>query len=309
MKNHKSKMLSICIASALLYGCGSDDSDSNDSGSNTSTMDVQAYDGPVRGMMANFTCDDGTTGTGDATDDDGLTSLTGYDPESCTLSFIGNDDAIDMENGRDMSGVRYSAPKGLFSSGGSATLSPLTTLIDRQLNGADYNESTAAEVLSRLGLDEIANNGISIQKLLSETESSVDSLKESNPSLFSKLAATKMILSDAINSLPDADPSKIAAVTKKLSEILVKNIPQFPINDSGKEVVVNLKEKLKDSDFVEKVQSGEISVTDIEKALEDNLTEANKPEPTDPDTPDPEQPATGGTGGTGGSGVDGGTGA
>lgn len=261
-------------------------------------MEVQAYDGPVRNMVHNATCDDGTIVTGDATDDDGLTALTGYDPENCTLTFTGDDDAVDMENGRDMSGVKYSAPKGLFSRDGSATLSPLTTLIDKQLDGAVYNESTASDILSSLGLDEIANNGISIKELLSETESSVAKLKSNSPTLFSKLAATKMILSDAVSALPDADPTKIAAVTKKLSEILVKNMPNFPLDDSGKEKVVNLKEKLKNSDFVEKVQSDQTSEDYIKQALEVNTDAATKPEPTDPDTP-----ATGGTGGTGSTGT------
>ena len=291
MKNHKSKILSLCIASALLYGCGSD---SDDSGSNTSAMEVQAYDGPVRNMIPNAICDDGTTVKGDATDDNGLTALTGYDPENCTLTFTGNNDAVDMENGRDMSGVIYSAPKGLFSRDGSATISPLTTLIDRQLDGAAYDDSTASDILLSLGLDEIANNGISIKDLLSETESSVAKLKSNSSTLFSKLAATKMILSDAVSALPDAEPSKIAAVTKKLSEVLVKNNPDFPNDPSGKEKVVNLKETLKNSDFVEKVQSDQISEYAIKKELEANTAAATKPEPTDPD-----KPATGGTGSTG----------
>ncbi|WP_105902565.1 excinuclease ATPase subunit [Vibrio gangliei] len=295
MKNHKSKILALCITSALLYGCGSD---SDDSSSNT--MEVQAYDGPVRGMIANYSCDDDSTGTSKATDDDGIAVLSGTfadAPETCSITYTGNSDAVDMENGRDMSGVKYSAPKGLFTKGEPATVSPLTSLIDKQLNGATYDESTAQEVLASLGLDEIANNGISIKELLSDTEASVSKLKESNKTLFSKLAATKMILSDAVNALPDADPSKIAAVTKKLSETLVKNIPEFPINDSGKEIVVNLKEKLKESGFADKVESGEISDEDIEQALEDNIADATKPEPSNPDTP-----ATGGTGGTGGTG-------
>ncbi|MFH0255884.1 hypothetical protein ACGRL8_02195 [Vibrio rumoiensis] len=296
MKNHKAKILSLCIASALLYGCGSD---SDDSGSNTSAMEVQAYDGPVRNMIPSAICDDGTTVTGDATDDNGLTDLTGYDPENCTLTFTGNNDAVDMENGRDMSGVKYSAPKGLFSRDGSATLSPLTTLIDKELDGAAYDESTASDILLSLGLDEIANNGISIKELLSETESSVAKLKKNSPTLFSKLAATKMILSDAVSALPDADPTKIAAVTKKLSEILVKNMPNFPLDDSGKEKVVNLKEKLKNSDFVEKVQSDQISEDDVKQALEENTAAATKPEPTDPDTPATGGGGTGGTGSTG----------
>ena len=67
----------------------------------------------------------------------------------------------------------------------------------------------------------------------------------------------------------------------------MKSIPNFPINDySGKEIVVNLKEKLKESGFADKVESGEISLDDIEKALEDNITDATKPKPTEPTDPD-----------------------
>lgn len=296
MKNHKSKILALCITSALLYGCGSDSDDSS-----SSTMEVQAYDGPVRGMIANYSCDDGSTGSSKATDDDGMAVLSGTfadAPETCSVTYKGNSDAVDMENGRDMSGVTYSAPKGLFSKGEPATVSPLTSIIAKQLDGEAYNESTAAEVLASLGLDEIANNGISIKELLSDTGSAVEKLKNSNKALFSKLAATKMILSDAVSALPDADPAKIASVTKKLSEALVKSNPDFPMNNSGKEIVVNLKEKLAEPGFADKVESGEISAGDIEQALKDNTADATKPEPTDPETP----PATGGTGGTGGSG-------
>ena len=40
-----------------------------------STMEVQAYYGPVRGMIANYSCDDGSTGSSKATDDDGMAVL------------------------------------------------------------------------------------------------------------------------------------------------------------------------------------------------------------------------------------------
>ncbi|WP_417880483.1 hypothetical protein [Vibrio sp.] len=292
MKNHKSKVLALCVATALLYGCGSD---------SNSTMDVQAYDGPVRGMIPSYSCDNGSNGTSDATNDKGIATIEGSfadNPESCTISFKGGSDAIDMENGRDMSGVQYSAPKGLFTKDGKVTVSPLTTLIDKQLNGAEYNESTATEVLADLGLDEIPNNGVSIQELLSDTESAVTKLKGDNPTLFSKLAATKMILSDVVQSQPDLEPEKLAAVTKKLSDSLVSSMPNFPLDNSGKEVVVNLKDKLQDTDFVNKVESGEVSADEIKDTLEENLDDATKPEPTDPDTP-----ATGGTGGTGSAGT------
>lgn len=298
MKSNKLKFISLCIATTLLYGCGSDDDSS-------STAEVQAYDGPVRGMVATYLCDNGSTGTSETTGDNGKTTLSGSfaeAPQDCSISFLGTSEAIDMDNGRDMSGVSYSAPKGLFTLGGSATVSPLTTLIDKKLNGAAYDESTASEVLSSLGLDEVANNGVSIQELLSNTEASVAKLKTENKTLFSKLSATKMILSDAISAQPDIDPTKLAAVTKKLSDTLVNKYPDFPVS-GDKEIVVNLKDKLKDSDFVNKVESGDVSLEEIEDALEENIADATKPEPSNPDTP------TGGTGGTGGTATGTGTGA
>lgn len=298
MKDHKSKILSLCIASALLYGCGSDDSDSN-------SMDVQAYDGPVRGMVANYECEDGTQGTGEATGDDGFTELSGtfaVAPELCSVSFTGGSNAVDMENGRDMSGVVYSAPKGLFSAGGKATASPLTTLIAKHLGDREYNEADATDILGQLGLDELANTGgISIKNLLTDTESATKTLKSNSAGLFSKFAATKMILSDVVAAQPNIDPSKIASVTKTLSESIVGQFPNFPLDNSGTEIVVNLKEKLKESGIVDKIQSGELTKDDLVDIIEDNKGVATKPEPTDPD-----QPATGGTGGTGGTGSTGG---
>lgn len=291
MKNHKSKVLALCIASALLYGCGSDNDDSS-----SSTMNVQAYDGPVRGMTASYSCEDGSTGTSDATNDEGVAALSGTfaeNPESCSITFTGNSKAVDMENGRDMAGNKYSAPKGLFTRNGKATVSPITTLIDKQLNGAEYNESTATEVLAALGLDEILNNGITLQDFLYDTEGSVEKLKGSNTELYSQLSATKMVLSDMLYAQPDLDPNDIAAATKNISDSIVDEYPGFPMV-GGEEVVVDLKDELAtDSNLVNNAISDSLNDDDITAIT--TTEPATKPAPTDPETP------TGGTGGSGSS--------
>ena len=292
MKNHKSKILSLCIATAFLYGCNDDDN-------NSSSTEVQAYDGPVRGMVANYFCNGGIEGTSDATDDNGKTTISGLfsrSPELCNINFEGTANAIDMENGRNMAGVIYSAPRGIFNRNGHFTVSPLTTLLDKYLDGQEYNEASAAEILQNLGLDDIANSGISIRELLTNTEAVVGQLKSNSPTLFSKLAASKMILSDVISSQSGISAAQIAATTKKLAEVIIKTYPNFPINNSGQEIVVNLREKLKESGFIDKVTSGELSDDALNDIIEDNIADAIKPNPTDPDTP-----ATGGTGGTGGT--------
>lgn len=298
MKNHKSKILALCISSALLYGCGSDSDDP--------TMSVQAYDGPVRGMIANYKCDDGSKGTAkNATDDDGYLSVkngsSAYDPQNCDITFTGTPLAVDMENGRDMSGVEYTAPKGLFSNGGNATASPLTTLLHKKLGDRAYDESTASDILESLGLSDIANSGVSIRDLLTKTESSVTKLKKSDPAKFSRLAAIKMVLSDALAA--DVPLDKLAEVTKKLSTALTTKYPNFPKNASGKEIVVNLKGKLADPDFITKVDNSD---TGSDLANDPDISDSEAPA-TKPDRND-NKPPTGGTGGTGSGGASGGTG-
>ena len=297
MKNHKSKILALCISSALLYGCGSDSDDP--------TMSVQAYDGPVRGMIANYKCDDGSKGTAkNATDDDGYLSVkngsSAYDPQNCDITFTGTPLAVDMENGRDMSGVEYTAPKGLFSNGGNATASPLTTKKKKKLGDRAYDESTASDILESLGLSDIANSGVSIRDLLTKTESSVTKLKKSDPAKFSRLAAIKMVLSDALAA--DVPLDKLAEVTKKLSTALTTKYPNFPKNASGKEIVVNLKGKLADSAFINTVETSSADELFDNAGIKDDVADATKPDRND------SKPPTGGTGGTGSGGASGGTG-
>ena len=269
-------------------------------------MSVQAYDGPVRGMIANYKCDDGSKGTAkNATDDDGYLSVkngsSAYDPQNCDITFTGTPLAVDMENGRDMSGVEYTAPKGLFSNGGNATASPLTTLLHKKLGDRAYDESTASDILESLGLSDIANSGVSIRDLLTKTESSVTKLKKSDPAKFSRLAAIKMVLSDALAA--DVPLDKIAEVTKKLSMALTTEYPHFPktgANGDGKEIVVNLKDKLADPTFINTVETSSASDLFEDAGIKGNVADATKPPRNDQ--------STGGTGGTGSGGASGGTG-
>lgn len=311
MKQHKVKILSILIASAVLYGCNASSDDDTATSPEAASKEVQAYDGPVRGMIATATCDDETTGEYEFTDDEGNIDITlptfVTAPETCSVEFVGGPNAVDMENNKKMTGVTYKAPKGLFKAGEKATASPLTTLIANKLGGQAYNDSAASEILLALGLDVENTAGISIKEFLTNTAESVEKIKSSNKSFFSKVAATKMILSDIITAQPDADPTKIAAVTKKLSEVITNKFPNFPENNGTgtdkKEIFFDFKEAVKDSAALDKIQNEDIAtILDNIPAIKDVIdkpTDATIPEPTDPTDPDPTGTGTG-TGSTGG---------
>lgn len=305
MKQHKIKVLSLLIASAVLYGCH----DGDDSGS-TESATVQAYDGPVRGMVATAACDDDTTGEYKFTDDEGNINITlptfVNAPETCGVSFVGGANAVDMENGKSMVNVKYTSPKGLFKKGSKATASPMTTLIAKKLGNLPYDESTASEVLTALGLGEVFNNGITIEEFLNNTQASVAKLKSQTPALFSKVSATKMILSDILTAQPNADITKIAVATQKLSNIITQKYPNFPAS-GNKEIFINIIDIVKDSAILDKLES--LTEDQIKNELADLINKIDNPETAVPPTPtDPTDPTGTGTGtGTGSTG--GGTGA
>ncbi|PKH07991.1 serine/threonine protein kinase [Moritella sp. Urea-trap-13] len=293
----KIKLLAIAVAGILLSGCNDDNVDA-------SSKSVQAFDPAVQNMTAVAACDDGTTETSktDFTGNAKFFNLAPqFSPETCSFQFTGlpGSNAVDVSNGKSMVGVTYSIPKGMAQANSPITASPMTTLIAKELaaTGAVYSEATATTVLTSLGLGSLLNNGVSVTKLLSNTEAVLKELTTTNPTDASLLAATTAVLSDVLTASPDATAEALTTTASTLSENVIAANPAYPTSATGDTVYV---------DF------DETEVKDYVQDVEDKIADPSLPEPTPP-TPDlpkakpvdpPTPPATGGGtgGGTGGSG-------
>ncbi|WP_413700659.1 hypothetical protein ACLKMH_01915 [Psychromonas sp. KJ10-10] len=160
----KYKILSAVIATALLNGCG---------GSDPSTT-VQAYDPAVANMSTSYVCADGSMGDAGLTDGYGNATITNNtfatNTSTCELTFVGGADAIDMSNGKSMAGVTYNVPRGMAVNGQKVAGSPTSTLLYKILGGADYDETTATQLLTDLGLGDLLNDGVSLSELFLDPE-------------------------------------------------------------------------------------------------------------------------------------------
>lgn len=291
----KYKLLTTCVAVALLAGCGSSSDDA--------TTGVQAYDGAIRGISGSYTCEDGTSGSIPATGADGFAYVSGAtavdNPQTCSFTFVPTVGAVDMSNGKDMSAVALSIPRGL-AQGSSVQATPFTTLVARKMEetgATTYDESTAIEVLNDLGLGELTNQGINISQIMTDLDSVIAQVKQSNPALGAQLVATTHILSDVLTT-DVTDTTQIANASQNLAKKTVAANPDYPTSQAGGEVVVDVKEY------------DMSTVTD--EVLDDAAIEALEDVPEQEAEPVDETPtgggATGGTGGTGGTGSTGGAG-
>lgn len=291
----KYKLLTTCVAVALLAGCGSSSDDA--------TTGVQAYDGAIRGISGSYTCEDGTSGSIPATGADGFAYVSGAtavdNPQTCSFTFVPTVGAVDMSNGKDMSTVSLSIPRGL-AQGSSVQATPFTTLVARKMEetgATTYDESTAIEVLNDLGLGELTNQGINISQIMTDLDSVIAQVKQSNPALGAQLVATTHILSDVLTT-DVTDTTQIANASQNLAKKTVAANPDYPTSQAGGEVVVDVKEY------------DMSTVTD--EVLDDAAIEALEDVPEQEAEPVDETPtgggATGGTGGTGGTGSTGGAG-
>lgn len=288
----KIKILAVAVAGILLSGCRNDDNGS------FPALGVQAYDPAIQNMDASVLCEDGTTETR-KTGFDGKANFTSLTvtaaPETCTFTFTGNADSVDVSNGKSMDGVTYIIPKGMASRDASAnTASPITTLIAKKLGDAPYTPEVAAEVMSDLGLGELINNGtIDVTEFLLNTESVIKNLKtdETTQTAFSQLSAATAVLSDVLKANPDATPEEadsMAAASVTLTAQVLEDNPGYPASGpdgEGAPVVVEFEE----ADLVEFVNN---IINDVE--------DTSLPEITFPDAVPEVEPGTPTGGGDGG---------
>ncbi len=291
----KIKLLAVAVAGILLSGCNDDNGPLNSVG-------VQAFDPAVMNMTAKAVCADGTTETS-KTDYYGNAKFfertLQVSPETCSFTFTGGADAVDVSNGKSMDGVTYTIPVGLAQAGAPITASPLTTLIAKELNGAEYSEATATTVLTSLGLGSLLNNGVSVTELLSNTEAVLEKLTTAGSSDAGKLAATTAVLSDVLTADPTASAEALTTTASTLSVNVIAANPDYPTSPTGDTVYVEFDDTL---------------IKDYVKDVEDKIADPSLPEPAAPAAPTPgakpvpaPKPGTG-TGGTqpgtgGGSGA------
>ncbi|MCG9701197.1 excinuclease ATPase subunit [Vibrio natriegens] len=309
----KLSLLAIAVGSIILVGC-------NDSSTDTISFskDVRAFDGAVQGMTGQYDCDDGSNGTISATDYDGFSTIEdetfATSPETCSLTFTKTPGAVDTSNGKDMSNVSYSVPKGLLQAGQEAAATPLTTIIAKVLGDDVYSEEVAKETLIKLGIDvdQLNNDGVQIDvlELLTDPETALNAIKVANPDVYSEIMVTTVVLSDTLvaqGDKADVTVDQLANVARRVSQAVLSEHPNYPENDNGDEIYVDLSEALEDdavfSEIADAEQDEDIDSTDpIFDKITDDIASA-KPAIIPP------RPPTGGTGGTGGSGSEGGGGA
>jgi hypothetical protein len=293
----KIKLLAIAVAGILLSGC-------NDDNGQPTGLSVQAFDPAVRDMAASVICDDGTSEGGIMTDQDGnakfieLTTL--VSPETCAFTFTGGDDAVDVSNGKSMTGVTYTIPKGMVEAGKPVTASPMTTLIAKELKatGNPYSKEGARLVLVSLGLGSLIDNGVDVSELLSNTQAVLKKLTTAGSADASILAATTAVLSDVLANADENNSSTsvadLAKSTSALADSVIDSSPNYPTGASGGVVTIT------------------VSDADIEKVVD--AVEKDQPIPDLPQVPtvgeeakpiDKPTPPTGGGDGTGGTGAGG----
>ncbi|MGD6737046.1 serine/threonine protein kinase [Photobacterium leiognathi subsp. mandapamensis] len=305
----KIKLLSTIIAGVILAGCGSDNN--NSVTPEVKSKKIQAFDGAVWGIEGFFKCDGEDTVRVGTTDFDGNIETQNEtfvnSPEKCTVTFAPQENnpnykAIDVSNGKDLSAVTYKIPQGLLEAGKKATASPISTLIAEQL-GEDgvYDEATAQTVFASLGLSDVVNNGIcdSFSDYLQDVDSALKKLKNGDDnSLYSKVLATTVAVSDVQALYPDASPEEIAQVSKNQAAIILHQNPNYPLDENGDELFAEItKEKLPQESF-DAQKDKDLTQDEIESAPVIDTKPSTPPEKPE----DPTKPPTGGTGGGTGGG-------
>ncbi|WP_318489734.1 excinuclease ATPase subunit [Photobacterium leiognathi] len=290
----KTSLLATLVAGIILSGCGGGSDNNNSVDKDKYIKKVQAFDGAIRGMKASFTCDNGDNGLFNATtNDNGYISVSNKtlaeQPEICSIVFTATESAVDMSNGKPMTNVSYTIPRGLMTKDKPAAATPFTTLIAKVATDTTPEAIKEAEeqVFTDLGFGSSLTEE---QKtlLLSEPQKALDAI---SPELQKEVMATTIVLSDtlvATQKKTDVTIDDVIKVTNSLSEVVVDD-PNFPTttNDKGETVptYIDITTALEKDDAFDQIVSGDTS------GIEQELTpvEGKKPELTPP-------PATGGAG-------------
>ncbi|SKC30944.1 hypothetical protein CZ809_00421 [Photobacterium piscicola] len=302
----KIKLISTIIAGILLAGCGSD-SDDTGTDKNKKPTTVLAFDGAINGMVATYLCDGDQTGTTEAKTD-GYGKVTIFSdtfadkPESCSVLFSVPKDgiAVDMSNGKDMSKVSYSIPKGLIKNGQKDIAgTPFTTLIDKTMKETGDTDITTAKnsVFTSLGLDSSLTSDQKDELLANPQQA----LAKLDKTIAQDIVAKTVVLSDVLVSQKDDETvtvADIAAVTETIAKDIIDKNPAYPKASEGSNdiIIIDVSDELTDKDNFDQAAGGEVPpvIGDI-TTKPPTKPETELPDPEDPPVePTPPTPGTGG---------------
>lgn len=312
----KTKLLTACVAAALLAGCGSDGKDPQ--------QQVQAYDGAIKGIQGQYSCTvDGVTQTGvlPATAHSGFSTVSApvdafviTNPESCVFTFNPTPGAFDVSNGKLMDEVGLTIPRGLAASGKQIIATPLTTIIAQTLpEGAVFDTSTASEVLNALGLGDILGAGISVDRLLTDLDGVIKELQngedEATKKLAGTLVATTHVLTDVLVKKGSLTATETATLAKNIASQVTSTNPYYPktgddVENLGDPIFVDVKTTVTTvlSDDTQKaaLTNPDADEAEVNKAL-DEIKDTIKEEEA-VEVPDGGTPPSGSGSGSGGDG-------
>jgi hypothetical protein len=242
----KKNILAILIAGTFIVAC----SDAQLGKS------IQAFDGPVQFADVVADCGAGEIKLGQ-TDYYGTVSSSNFaiinTPELCKFTATGNADSVDVSNNKAMPNISYVIPRELLSLGDSITLSPLTTLIAKQID-ADVTPRSVAEVVTQVvtdlyGVDFInANASLNLLDLALDMEGTIKKLDSASVSL---VTATNNVASDVLiysQAQTDADALDVATIittSKSVAAKVVADNPDYPsvVNEPMEVTVVTVNVK------------------------------------------------------------------
>ncbi|MFT5653320.1 MAG: hypothetical protein ACI8W9_001261, partial [Psychromonas sp.] len=214
-------------------------------GSGLSSKSIQVFDGPVQfaDVVANCGGEDLDLGRTDFNGRVSSTNLTIINtPDLCTFTAKGNpesiDTSIDTSNNKLMPKISYVIPRGLLKVGDSITLSPLTTLIAKQIEANTANNITgisvsdvATEVVTALYPGLINATDVNALDMARDMEGTITKLKAAYPNSVPLVIATNNVTSDVLvySQTTVVGLADIIKTSTKVAEQVISVNDDYPI--------------------------------------------------------------------------------
>ncbi|PKH02476.1 hypothetical protein CXF72_11405 [Psychromonas sp. MB-3u-54] len=236
----KKNILAALIAGTFIVAC---------SGGQSGKL-IKAYDGPVQFANVVADCGAGKIELGQ-TDYYGTVSSSNFailnTPELCTFTATGNADSVDTSNNKKMPNISYVIPRALLSVGDSITLSPLTTLIAKQIDANTANNITGksvadivTQVVTDLYPDLINDTGVNALDMARDMEGTITKLKVDYPDSVSSVIATNNVTSDVLvySDTTTLTVTEIIETSKAVAAEVIAVNSNYPIATDSTKVKV-----------------------------------------------------------------------
>jgi hypothetical protein len=222
----KKNMLAVLIAGTFLVACSD--------GSGLSSKSIQVFDGPVQfaDVVANCGGEDLDLGR---TDFNGTVRSTDFviinTPELCEFTATGTEAigasigaSIDTSNNKLMPKISYVIPRGLLKVGDSITLSPLTTLIAKQI------EANTANNITGISVSDVATE-VDALDMARDMEGTITKLKAAYPNSVPLVIATNNVTSDVLvySQTTVVGLADIIKTSTKVAEQVISVNDDYPI--------------------------------------------------------------------------------